>query len=75
MCDVFREPVKWITNHNTPFTGAQTGGNGGPRGGNGINSGNGGARGGNKRYGGKISKNDNTGQAGGGGGGNHYGPQ
>ena len=75
VCDVFQEPFKWITNHNTPFPGDHTGGNGGPRGGNDGNSGNGGSRGGNERYGGKKNKNDNTGQAGGGGSGKHYGPQ
>ena len=30
VCDVFHEPVNWITNHKTPFPGAQTGRNGGP---------------------------------------------
>ena len=50
MCDVFHEPLKWITNHDTPFTGAQTERNGGPRGGNDGNSGNGGACGRNERY-------------------------
>ena len=56
MCDVFREPVKLITNHYTPFPGAQTGGNGGPRGVNGGNSGNGEACGSNERYRGKNNK-------------------
>ena len=42
VCDVFRETDKWITNYDTPFPGAMTGGNGGPRGGNSENSGNGG---------------------------------
>ena len=71
MCDVFCEPFKWVTNHDTPFPGPQTGGNRGPRSGNSGNSGNRGGCGGNERYGGKNNKNDNTGQAGGGGGGNH----
>ena len=43
MCDVFRETVKLINNHETPFTGAQMGGNEVPRGVNGGNSENGGA--------------------------------
>ena len=74
VCDVFHKPVKWITNHDTPFPGSQTGVNGGPRGGNGGNSGNGGARGSNERYGDKNNINENTGQAGGGSGSNQYGP-
>ena len=74
VCDVFRELVKWITNHDTRFPGAQTEGNGGPRGGNGGNSGNGRARGNNERCGGKNNKNENTGQSGFGGR-NQNGPQ
>ena len=75
VCNVFHETVKWITNHDTPFTGAQTGENGVPRCGNDRNSVNGGASGSTERYGGKNNKNETTGRAGGGGGGNHYGPQ
>ena len=72
MCDVFREPVKWITNHYTPFTSAHTEVNVVPRGGNCGNIGNKEVCSSNERYGGKNNKNDNTGQVGGAGGGNHY---
>ena len=70
VCDVFCELVKWITNHDTPFSGAQTGVNEGPRGVNGVNSGNGGVRGSTERYGGKNNNIKNTVREGGGGRGN-----
>ena len=56
VCDVFHEPVIWMTNHDTAFPGAQAGGNWGHRGGNGVNSVNVGVCGINEPYGGKNNK-------------------
>ena len=75
VCNIFHEPVKLITNHDTPVLCAQMGGNGGPRGGNDGNSGNGGVFVSTERYGGKNYKYETTGQASGSGGRNQYGPQ
>ena len=61
MCNVFRKPVKWVTNHDNYFTDDQTVGNGGPRCGNGGNRGDRVVRGSNECYRGKNNKNENTG--------------